>query len=393
MIDSEKFADPPVPSPEAVAHCARLLAHLREVIARHDGWLSFEQYMALVLYAPGLGYYSAGAQKFGAAGDFVTAPELSPLFGRCLTRQGAEILRADDDGILELGAGSGALAATLLAELEALDALPQRYAILEPAADLRQRQQACLAERVPVLSRRVQWLDTLPESWRGLIIGNEVVDALPVQRFRITAAGPQRLGVAWEEGPVWREGSSDDQLDAWLDHLQQRLGYQLPVGYESEFNPRLNGWMQALADTLDSGVVLLIDYGYPRREYYHPDRTDGTLRCYYRHRVHADPLYRPGLQDITASVDFSALADAGLAAGLELAGYTSQAWFLLGCGLTELLADVDPADTRTYLTLTQQAKVLTLPGEMGERCKAMAWSRDRPQRPRGFALRDQRDYL
>lgn len=391
MHQTEKFVSPP--TPEALAHSDRLLAELRRTIDRRGGWLGFEDYMAQALYAPGLGYYSAGAQKLGAAGDFVTAPELSPLFGRCLARQCAEILQPGDDGILELGAGSGALAGTLLAALDELNGLPQRYAILEPAADLRQRQQAYMTARHPALADRVQWLDTLPAAWRGVILGNEVVDALPVQRFRVTEAGPLPLGVIWDNGLSWRQGPVDERLTVWLEALQTRLGYRLPLGYESERNPQLDGWMAALADTLVSGVILLIDYGHPRAEYYHPDRIEGTLRCYYRHQVHGDPLRWPGLQDITASVDFTALADAGLAAGLELAGYTNQTWFLLGCGLTELLNEVDPTDTRRYLALAQQAKVLTLPGEMGERCKAMALQRERALPLRGFALCEQRDRI
>lgn len=395
MVETGKFAALPPPDAAATAHSDQLLAHVRAEIERAGGWLSFERYMALALYAPGLGYYSAGARKFGAGGDFVTAPELSPLFARCLARQCRQVLAVTGGDILELGAGSGVLAADLLDELEALGAPPRRYRILEVSAELRQRQRETLADRIPRWLDRVEWLTRLPQGVQGVILGNEVVDALPVTRFRVTADGARPLGVAWHDRLVWCEGPADPDLNERLASLQQMLGYPLPEGYVSEINRQLHGWLAALADSLARGLLLLIDYGYPRREYYHPDRGNGTLLCHYRHRVHDDPLVHPGLQDMTASVDFSTLADAGLAAGLTLAGYTSQNYFLFGCGLEELLAEADPEaeDLRRFLELTHQVKLLTLPGEMGERCKAIGFTRDLAPALRGFDFLDERSRL
>ena len=388
----------PAPDAAAATHSARLLDHLRAAISAAGGALSFARFMDLALYAPGLGYYRAGATKFGAAGDFVTAPELSPLFSRCLARQCQEILAALGGGVLlELGAGTGIMAADLLSELRTLQALPERYLILDLSGELRERQRQTLMARVPELLERVQWLDALPEpGLRGVILGNEVLDALPVERFRITAAGPRRLEVIWDEarGALdWREGAADDALSATVAALETGLDQPLPLGYSSEYVPNLDAWLAAITAPLAAGVVLLIDYGYPRREYYHAERSSGTLLCHYRHRVHADPLYLPGLQDITASVDFTAVADAALAAGLEVAGYTSQNHFLFGCGLLDLLAETDPADTVHYLEQVRQIKLLTLPGEMGDRFQAIALTRNLDIPLRGFAFRDERGRL
>jgi SAM-dependent MidA family methyltransferase len=385
----------PAPDPAAVAHSIRLIEYIRAEMAANEGTLPFSRFMELALYAPGLGYYSAGMHKFGAGGDFVTAPELSPLFSRCIARQCQQVLAQVGGAILELGAGSGAMAAAMLRELERLDSLPDHYAILEISAELGERQQQTLATQIPHLWKRVVWLDTLPEpGWRGLIVGNEVVDAMPVERFRITPAGPVPLHVAWAEDRfVWREGEATTALTDAVNALQEALGFLLPPAYEAEFNARLPPWIAALAEVLTTGLVLLIDYGYPRHEYYHPARSSGTLRCHYRHRVHADPLILPGLQDITASVDFSALADAAVAAGLTVAGYTSQNYFLFGCGLESLLAEVAPTDTLPYLQLASQVKVLTLPEEMGERCKAIALSKGLDIPLQGFTFYDERRWL
>ncbi|MDQ2696957.1 MAG: SAM-dependent methyltransferase [Pseudomonadota bacterium] len=377
----------PAPDPAAAAHSRRLTALIRAELDA-AGSLPFERFMELALYAPGLGYYRCGTAKFGPGGDFVTAPELSPLFSRCLARQCAEILERTGGDILELGAGSGVMAADMLAGLDALHCLPQRYAILELSAELRHRQQQTINRRVPQLAQRVRWLDRLPEGFRGVMVGNEVADALPVQRFRLTAAGPRPLHVAWDNGFVWHEGPADGTLTAAVEAIQDDLKLPLPPGYESEISLRLPAWLSALAASLTVGVLLLIDYGYPRREYYHPQRAAGTLLCHYRHRVHADPFVLVGLQDITASIDFTALADAADAAGLRLAGYASQSWFLLGCGLPELLAGADPGSAR-YMDLARQAKLLTLPGEMGGRFKAMALSRGVDGPLRGFAAFDE----
>ena len=386
----------PAPDPTATAHSARLLGRIRAEITAAGGAISFARFMDLALYAPGLGYYRAGARKFGPDGDFVTAPELSPLFARCLAHQCRQILDALGGGaLLELGAGTGVMAADLLRELRALDALPERYAILELSGELRQRQRQTLVERVPDLLERVVWLDALPDpSPRGVVLGNEVLDALPVERFRITAAGPRRLAVTWNEtGLDWVEGDEDAEVSAAVAHIEQALGWRLPPGYTSEYVPHLDVWLRAIAGTLAAGALLFIDYGYPRRDYYHPERAAGTLLCHYRHRVHGDPLILPGLQDITASVDFTAVADAALDAGLDVSGYTAQNYFLFGCGLIELMAETDPADTLRYLEQSRQVKLLTLPGEMGERFQAIALTRGLDLPLRGFAMRDERGRL
>lgn len=386
----------PVLGPAAAAHSARLVDYIRAELTAAGGVLPFARYMELALYAPGLGYYRAGARKFGAAGDFITAPELSPLFSRCVARQCQQVLAQTGGDVLELGAGSGIMAADVLQELATLDSLPGRYRILELSGELRQRQRETLAARVPALLERVIWLDRLPEpDLRGVIVANEVLDALPVERFRITGQGPRPLRVGWEDGRfTWRLGTAeDDALTARLAAIQAAVGDRLPPGYESEWCPSLQPWLVALAECLAEGVMLLVDYGYPRREYYQPDRAAGTLLCHYRHRVHDDPFLYVGLQDITASVDFTAVAEAALATGLVVAGYTTQVYFLLGCGLEQLLAEVDPADTVHYLHCTQQVKRLTLPGEMGERCQAIALSRGVDLPLCGFGLMDQRGRL
>lgn len=387
----------PEPDLAAAAHSARLLDHLRAEIDAAGGSIAFARFMELALYAPGLGYYCAGTRKFGPGGDFTTAPELSPLFSRCLARQCREILNALGGGtILELGAGSGIMAADLLRELQTLEALPECYAILELSGDLRDRQRQTLADRTPDLLERVVWLDTLPKagSLRGAILGNEVLDALPVECFRITPHGPRRLEVAWTDaGLSWRDGAEDVAVTAAVAQIEAQIGWRLPEGYLSEYAPQLPEWLYAVAEPLAAGVVLFVDYGYPRCDYYHPERAAGTLLCHYRHRVHDNPLLLPGLQDITAHVDFTAVAAAGQAAGLRVAGYTPQNYFLFGCGLLELLAETDSEDMIRYLDQTRQVKLLTLPGEMGERFQAIALTRDLDTPLRGFGFRDERRRL
>ena len=404
----------PAPDPVAAAHSARLVDLLRATIADAGGAISFARFMDLALYAPGLGYYRAGARKFGSGGDFVTAPELSPLFSRCLARQCQEILAALGGGqILELGAGSGVMAADLLLELRALNALPERYAILELSGELRDRQRQTLTRRAPEVLDRVVWLDQPPEpEFRGIVLGNEVLDALPVERFRITAHGPRRLMVRWTEaGLAWAEGDEDPAVTAAIAGIEADLGGRLPEDYRSEYIPHLQDWLRTIAEPLAAGALLFVDYGYPRRAYYHPERTTGTLLCHYRHRAHDDPLILPGLQDITASVDFTAVAQAARAVGLDVAGYTRQNYFLFGCGLMDLLADQippnpplekgggeaggisSPTDTVRYLEQARQVKLLTLPGEMGDRFQAIALTRNLTLPLRGFSFRDERDRL
>lgn len=391
-ILSDSMTELPEPEPQATAHSVRVATHIRRAINANRGQIPFSRFMELALYSPGLGYYSAGARKFGAPGDFVTAPEISPLFSRCLARQCQEILGVTTGGeILELGAGTGVMAATILTELNALDTLPNHYKILEVSGDLRIRQRETLTTQAPHLVERVQWIDTLPaQGFQGVIVGNEILDAMPVERFRITQNGPRPLQVICEEDRfVACEGPANRDLTNLVATLEETLGYTFPVGYESEINVHLKPWLKTFAERLERGALLFLDYGYPRREYYHPQRHMGTLVCHYRHRVHNNPFILPGLQDITANVDFSAVAEAAIDAGLELAGYTSQGYFLLGCGLETLLAEVDPNDNPRYLERVRQVKLLTLPGEMGERYKAIALTKGLSQPLRGFSYYDE----
>jgi len=374
----------PVPDTAALQHSARLSEHIRETIAANGGWTSFARYMEFALYAPGLGYYTAGAHKFGEAGDFITAPELSPLFGRSLARQFTEIMHATRPQILELGAGSGKLAADILGELEQLGQLPQRYRILEVSADLRERQRLLLQQRVPHLLPRVEWLDHLPDSIEGVVFGNEVLDALPVNLIHWQDGQPLERGVAvsatgffWQDRPI-----ADPAL------LQAAQQISAPDDYLSEICPAARGLVNSLAQRLQAGVLLFIDYGFGAREFYHPQRNRGTLMCHYRHYAHDDPFYLPGLQDITAHVDFTAVAEAGIDAGLTLLGYTHQAFFLMNCGIAEFLQSADPEDLRAYAPLAAQLQKLTSPAEMGELFKVIALGKKIELPLRGFALGD-----
>jgi SAM-dependent MidA family methyltransferase len=379
----------PEPTPEERARNAALAAVLRAEIDAAGGALPFARFMELALYAPQLGYYTGGKHKFGPEGDFITAPELGKVFARCLARLCAPILEATRGDILEAGAGSGALAAELLLELERLGALPGTYFILELSNELRARQRETIATRAPHLTARVHWLDTLPTTgFRGVVLGNELLDALPVERFRVQNGNAIRLGVGTEnEHFVWRELEADAALRARVAELK------LADGYESELGLAAEGWVRSIAERLEQGALLLIDYGFPRAEFYHPDRRQGTLMCHYKHRAHADPLMYVGLQDITAHVDFSAVARAGIEAGMELLGYTSQALFLIGCGLDEVAATLMQGDDRTRLTVANEIKKLTLPQEMGELFKVIALGRGLATPLRGFAVQDRHERL
>jgi len=368
--------------------------------------IPFVKFMEQALYAPGLGYYSAGIHKLGEKGDFITAPEISPLFSHCVAKQCQQILASFESGvILEFGAGSGKMAAEILKELERLDCLPTEYFILEVSADLQKYQQETLQAQVPHLFNRIQWLERLPsQPISGVILANEVLDAMPVRRFRLDDNEISEFFVGLEDSKInfglQEELSTDSKInfglqspftwqilpsrDESLRMLVEKLRPTLPIGYVSEINLALPAWIQSVSDILAAGMVLLIDYGFPRREYYHPQRTQGTLMCHYRHHAHDDPLILVGLQDITAHVDFTAVAEAAVAADLEVAGYTTQANFLLASGLPEFFSTLDPDDTRTYLQYTQQVKKLTLPSEMGELFKVMALTRDYEKPLLGF---------
>ena len=362
----------PAPGPEAAQHSTQLTEFIRRDIAGQGGWISFARYMELALYAPGRGYYTAGAHKLGAAGDFVTAPELSPLFGRTLARQAAEIMAASAPHILELGAGSGKLAADMLGALDQLGCLPDSYNILEVSADLRARQQELLQQRLPHLSDRVHWLDALPGTFCGAIVANEVLDALPVHLVRWQDSATTEIGVAQHESGFLREERviTDEAL------LQASRKISVPDGYVSEICLAARGLVNSLSSRLTQGAMLFIDYGFGAREFYHPQRATGTLMCHYRHRAHDDPFFLPGLQDITAHVNFTDIAECGIDAGLELLGYTNQAFFLINNGITELLKDTSPENLRDYLPLSAQLQKLTSPAEMGELFKVIALGRN-----------------
>lgn len=374
----------PTPNPAAHAHSARLTALIHRAIETSGGWISFARYMELALYAPGLGYYTAGAHKFGEAGDFITAPELSALFGRTLARQVQQIMRQSAPHILELGAGSGKLAVDMLAELESLACLPESYSILEVSADLRERQRALVQLCLPHLLDRVCWLDALPEKFSGAVVANEVLDALPVHlvHWRDSALAERGVVNAGEDFS-WAERVIGDEA---LRDAAQSIA--VPDDYVSEICLVARGLIQSLASRLDAGALLFIDYGFGAREYYHPQRNKGTLMCHYRHHAHDDPFYLPGLQDITAHVNFTDIAVGGIDAGLELIGYTNQAFFLINGGITELLAQHQPENVRDYLPLSGQLQKLTSPAEMGDLFKVIALGKGIAEPLTGFARGD-----
>ncbi|QNM96449.1 class I SAM-dependent methyltransferase [Chitinimonas koreensis] len=359
----------PAPSAEQSAASRALVETVRAEIARAGGWLPFADYMRLALYAPGLGYYAGGSRKFGAAGDFVTAPELSPLFGRTLARPVAQVLAAVGGDVLEVGAGSGRLAADLLAELAALDRLPARYRILEVSAELAARQRETIAAALPQLVDRVEWLDALPRGFVGGIVGNEVLDAMPCRLVRWSAGAWFERGVAWDDGLRWEDRPLADP--AAVAHLD---GHALPDDYLTEIQPEACAFVASLADATARGALILPDYGFAADEYYHPQRSRGTLMCHYRHHSHDDPFHLPGLEDITTHVDFSAIWRAGDAAGWQLEGYTTQASFLLDAGLLELMGQQDPADPAYFRTAAAVQKLVG-PAEMGELFKVIGFSK------------------
>lgn len=367
----------PAPSPEALAHSARLSAHIRDDIRAAGGWISFQRYMQLALYTPGLGYYAGGAAKFGGAGDFVTAPELTPLFGRTLARGIAETLMRTGGDLLELGAGSGRLAVDTLLELERLDALPQRYVILEISPDLRARQQALLAAEAPHLHARVLWLEALPDTLRGVVLANEVLDALPAHLIHWQTQDTLERGVALapENGAfVWADRAIGNAALADTAAALAAAAAITPP-YLSEINPAASALVATLGERLQAGLMLFFDYGFARHEFYHPQRHTGTLKVHYRHHSLDDPFFLPGLADITTHVDFTALAAAAEACGLALLEFSSQGRFLLNAGLLDQLARLTPG-TRAYIEAVVAVQKLVQPHEMGELFKAMVLGRN-----------------
>jgi SAM-dependent MidA family methyltransferase len=402
---------PPL-SPEERHHSRSLAGLIRAELAAAGGWLSFERFMELALYAPGLGYYSAGSVKIGVGGDFVTAPEVSDLFNRCVARQCAEILTTTGGEILELGAGTGRMAATVLTALAAQGVLPERYAILEVSADLAARQRARLAQLPPQLRERVVWLEGLPQSpLRGVMLANEVADALPCRRFTWRDGAVRELGVALDETTASAGGATGGAPEACGEEISFReqsaaaqaplaracegllasLEGELPPGYVSELCLRVEPWIASLSECLGRGVLLLCDYGLPRRHYYHRERASGTLRCHFKQRAHADPYINVGVQDITAWVDFTRIAEAALAADLTVSGFATQAAFLLATGLEGLVAEAGDGGPRARLA--GEARRLVLPEEMGEAFKFMALTRGYDAPLCGFALQDLRHLL
>ena len=384
----------PALSPDEQRHGEAVAALIRAELAAAGGWLSFERFMELALYAPGLGYYSAGSWKLGGGGDFVTAPEVSELFGRCVAAQCAPVLRATGAEVLELGAGTGSLAATVLAALDAAGALPERYAILEVSGDLAARQRARLEALPAHLRARVVWLERLPPTpLRGVILANEVADALPVRRFRLRGGTVQELGVALAPGGALQdaERAPDAALAEACAAMLGARARSLPDGYTSEVSLRLGPWIAALAACLERGSVLLFDYGLPRSHYYHAQRVAGTLRCHFRQRAHDDPFVNVGLQDITAWVDFTRVAEAASLAGLEVSGFATQAAFLLALGLERAVAAAPDAASRARLA--GEARRLVMPEEMGEAFKVMALTRGYAAPLAGFTLQDLRRQL
>jgi SAM-dependent MidA family methyltransferase len=386
----------PQPDAESRARSARLVGRIRSEMESSSGRLSFARYMDQVLNAHGLGYYRSSDRQFGREGDFVTAPELSPLFARCVARQVGQILAHLDGGeVFEAGAGSGALCADLLLALEDSGRVPERYLILEPSAALRRRQREHIEGSAPRHAPRVVWVDDLPAAgFVGVILCNELLDAVPAPRFKKSRNGLLEAFVCQRGGGFgWCYGEPEyDGLIEAVAEIEAALGVPFADGYTSELGLAREAWISSAAERLRRGAVLLLDYGHTLSEYYHPQRREGTLTCHYRHRVHDDPFFFPGLQDISVQVEFSGLCCAARAAGLEVAGFTTQAEFLIASGLLDACREHDPGSLE-YVRLISQIKRLTLPGEMGQLFKALALTREVNCPLTGFAGRDYRDRL
>lgn len=388
----------PEPSVEAKAHSESLSKNIQSYLKRHQA-MSFAKFMEKALYTPGLGYYSAGLPKFGRSGDFITAPEISPIFSRCVARQAAQVLQTMENGsVLEFGAGTGAMAEAVLQELETQGILPERYYIIEISGDLKQRQQQHLQNALPAgLFERIRWLEQLPNTQiNAVILANEVLDAMPIERLRIepdrslqgyVCFNEKTQQFDWDYQPI-----TDKDLQRFSNQLIKHLGKVSHLGYETEINLNISPWLKSLYQILNQGMILLIDYGYTREEYYQPARVMGTLRCHYQHRAHQNPFFYPGLQDITAHVDFTAVAESAFDQGFKVAGFTTQANFLMASGLLEMSVDTQ-ADISEQVKTAQQIKTLTMPDEMGETFKAIALTKKIDLPLIGFSIRDLRHQL
>jgi SAM-dependent MidA family methyltransferase len=383
----------PQPDTDSMAHSERVAAHIRGAIELAGGRIGFAEFMQHALYAPGLGYYNAGSTKFGEAGDFVTAPEISPLFAKIIARQSAGILSQIGDpggrNVLEFGAGTGVLAVELIRSLEALGYLPSRYLILEVSADLRQRQSDAIRAALPHYIDKVEWLSELPASHTGVVIANEVLDALPVERFVKHEGSVLRkmVGVRGNDF-VWSSEPAAEILQQAVLDIEMDLGQALPDGYESEVSLAAGDWLSNLATGLEQAFVFLFDYGVSHREYYAADRVEGWLRCHFRHHAHSNPLINAGIQDLTAWVDFSRIAEAASDNGLHVAGYVTQAMFMLHGGLQHELREITDMPTETQIELSRQVKLLTMPGEMGENFKCLGLVKGTIEPPELFTIAD-----
>jgi len=386
----------PIPSPEAQSHSEKLSAYIKNLIDRHGGSIGFDEYMNLALYQPGLGYYSSGNQKFGSRGDFITAPQISPLFSKCLASQCLQIMDDFKEAtILELGAGTGVMAKDLLLGLGEHNSLPKKYYILEVSADLKIRQQKLLKRAIPEYIDNIIWLDCLPEKkFKGLVLANEVLDALPVKRFKKESNLFKEVKVTVSDNNFcWIDTIANVELVDTLTKLEGKLSAPFPDNYHSEININLKMWLDSIQSSIEKGVILFIDYGYTMPDYYHPEKFDGNLSCYYRHRVHSDPFFYPGLQDITTSVDFTSVAHYAKKIGLNINGFTNQVYFLFGCGLDNLVPDMNSLDTKSQIKLSQELRTLTMPDEMGERFKFMALTKEYDKELLGFSKMNQKNKL
>lgn len=395
---SRDTKDLPAPGEIAQQHSEKLIVLIKDEIDKNKGAISFQRYMELVLYAPGLGYYAAGSNKLGEDGDFITAPEISPLFSQSLANAilpALELKLDHEQIILEVGAGRGRMAADILIYLQQQNKLPKEYWILELSADLRERQRNTIKDVVPELIDRVKWLDSLPENFSGVVLANELLDAMPVQLFQKNDNDINEVHVVWRDDKFafLLQSSFDERLMTRVKDIEDELGFEFNSGYVSEINFSAEDWIKSIAESLQQGIIVLIDYGFPRHEYYHEQRVQGTMMCHYRHRTHPDVFVYPGLQDITAHVDFTAMADAALEANLKVMGYTNQVSFLMGAGIMEL-AEINENDSLAeQMVTTSQIKKLTLPHEMGELFKVIGFSKNTDVSLPAFQFRDLREYL
>ena len=386
----------PIPDSEAKFHSQKLSKYIKQIIDEKGGSIGFDEYMNLALYQPNLGYYNSSTQKFGTEGDFVTAPQISTIFSKCLASQCTQILEDFKNPIiLEIGAGTGIMAKDLLLDLEKHNSLPEKYLILEISEDLKSRQQNLLKQSIPQYIDNIVWLDSLPKKkFNGLIIANEVLDALPVKRFKKESNLFKEVKVTSINNNFhWVDTLVCDELKIFLENIERKLSKTFVEDYCSEINIGLKIWLDSLQSVMNKGVILLVDYGYSMSDYYHPSKFDGNLLCHYRHYAHNDPFFYPGLQDITASVDFTSVAEYAEEIGLNLNGYTNQTYFLFSCGLENLVPNMDLLDMRLQTEVSQELRTLIMPDEMGERFKFMALTKEYNRDLLGFSKMNQKNQL